>query len=153
MDRPLHELQRESHAQAQSGTLPRSTAHSYPVQGLCLAPCWPCAVDGAVAVKVSEERLKHQSEPTSHLPSERRAREVFLWMLDASKLASTSAISLSGQGVPPPRPGQSAPASEQEQLLSRPHFVCASFYKVFGYPTGLGALLVRRDVAPLLRKR
>ena len=28
-----------------------------------------------------------------------------------------------------------------------------SFYKIFGYPTGLGALLVRRDALPLLRKR
>jgi len=27
-----------------------------------------------------------------------------------------------------------------------------SFYKLFGYPTGLGALLVRRDVSSLLRK-
>lgn len=25
----------------------------------------------------------------------------------------------------------------------RPDFVCLSFYKMFGYPTGLGALLVR----------
>lgn len=28
-----------------------------------------------------------------------------------------------------------------------------SYYKIFGYPTGLGALLVRRDALPLLRKR
>ena len=27
-----------------------------------------------------------------------------------------------------------------------------SFYKIFGYPSGLGALLVRKDVLPLLRK-
>ncbi|XP_040172837.1 molybdenum cofactor sulfurase [Anopheles arabiensis] len=33
----------------------------------------------------------------------------------------------------------------------RPSFVCLSFYKIFGYPTGLGALLVRRDAEPLLR--
>ncbi|KIH52342.1 hypothetical protein ANCDUO_17557 [Ancylostoma duodenale] len=26
----------------------------------------------------------------------------------------------------------------------RPHFVAISFYKMFGYPTGLGALLIRR---------
>ena len=29
-------------------------------------------------------------------------------------------------------------------------FVTLSFYKMFGYPTGLGALLVRRDRADLL---
>ncbi|KFM23986.1 Molybdenum cofactor sulfurase [Auxenochlorella protothecoides] len=31
-------------------------------------------------------------------------------------------------------------------------FVALSYYKLFGYPTGLGALLVRNDVLPLLRK-
>lgn len=60
----------------------------------------------------------------------------WLWMLDAAKLAATSAVDLS--------------ALPKEQ---RPHFVAFSFYKIFGYPTGLGALLVRRDIAPLLQKR
>ena len=32
------------------------------------------------------------------------------------------------------------------------HPQALSYYKIFGYPTGLGALLVRRDVLPLLRK-
>ncbi|KAK9787728.1 hypothetical protein WJX73_008150 [Symbiochloris irregularis] len=32
-------------------------------------------------------------------------------------------------------------------------FVALSFYKIFGYPSGLGALLVRKDALPLLRKR
>lgn len=31
-------------------------------------------------------------------------------------------------------------------------FVAMSFYKMFGFPTGVGALLVRNDIAPLLRK-
>jgi molybdenum cofactor sulfurtransferase len=60
----------------------------------------------------------------------------WLWFLDAAKLASTSKIDLA---VLPPE--------------GRPHFMCVSFYKIFGYPTGLGALLVRRDTAPILRKR
>ena len=33
------------------------------------------------------------------------------------------------------------------------HFVTLSFYKMFGYPTGLGALLVRKDCSHLLEKR
>eukprot|EP00878_Enallax_costatus_P013939 GHUV01014576.1.p1 GENE.GHUV01014576.1~~GHUV01014576.1.p1 ORF type:complete len:479 (+),score=157.31 GHUV01014576.1:163-1437(+) len=33
-----------------------------------------------------------------------------------------------------------------------PDFVALSFYKVFGYPTGLGALIVRVDAAEILRK-
>lgn len=32
-------------------------------------------------------------------------------------------------------------------------FVAISFYKIFGYPTGLGALLVQRDAATLLKKK
>eukprot|EP00731_Ephydatia_muelleri_P014883 Em0008g603a len=32
------------------------------------------------------------------------------------------------------------------------HFVTLSFYKMFGFPTGLGALLVRKDVEHLLHK-
>ncbi len=34
----------------------------------------------------------------------------------------------------------------------RPDFVAMSFYKMFGYPTGLGALLVRVDAAEVLNK-
>ena len=39
--------------------------------------------------------------------------------------------------------------------LSRvsPSFVAVSFYKMFGFPTGLGALLVRKDCSKLLHKR
>lgn len=33
-----------------------------------------------------------------------------------------------------------------------PDFLCLSFYKLFGFPTGLGALLVRRPAAPFLHK-
>lgn len=52
-------------------------------------------------------------------------------LLDAAKLAATSSFDLSKYPV---------------------DFMCISFYKMFGYPTGLGALLVRRDRAPLLRR-
>lgn len=35
----------------------------------------------------------------------------------------------------------------------KPHFVLISYYKMFGYPTGLGCLLVRRDVENILQKK
>ncbi|XP_034483099.1 molybdenum cofactor sulfurase [Drosophila innubila] len=35
----------------------------------------------------------------------------------------------------------------------RPDYVCISFYKIFGYPTGVGALLVSRRGAEVLHKR
>ncbi|MEV4825768.1 aminotransferase class V-fold PLP-dependent enzyme [Micromonospora sp. NPDC049274] len=34
----------------------------------------------------------------------------------------------------------------------RPDFVCLSWYKLFGYPTGIGALLARRDALARLRR-
>lgn len=35
----------------------------------------------------------------------------------------------------------------------KPDFVPISFYKMFGFPTGVGALLIRRDAYPTLHKR
>jgi molybdenum cofactor sulfurtransferase len=52
--------------------------------------------------------------------------------LDASALVSTSDLDLSEW---------------------QPDFVCLSFYKMFGYPTGVGALLVRRSSEHLLQKK
>ncbi len=55
------------------------------------------------------------------------------WMvvLDAASCVSTSPLDLS---------------------IHHPHFVSISFYKMFGFPTGLGALLVRKDCQGLLAK-
>jgi molybdenum cofactor sulfurtransferase len=67
-------------------------------------------------------------------PHSRNPNRRLLWLLDASKLASSSKLNLS-----------------HSALACPPDFVVVSFYKLFGYPTGLGALLVRRDSAALLR--
>ena len=53
-------------------------------------------------------------------------------MLDAAKAASTGAVDVPASGAA---------------------FCCVSFYKLFGEPTGLGALLVRQDAARLLQRR
>ena len=60
----------------------------------------------------------------------------WLSFLDASKLASSSNIDIS--------------------LLSsnaRPDFICASFYKIFGYPSGLGTLLIKKKWIPFMKKK
>ena len=48
-----------------------------------------------------------------------------------------------------------AALSTSEIDLSRdtPHFLALSFYKLFGFPTGIGALLVRNDTCHLLNKK
>jgi selenocysteine lyase/cysteine desulfurase len=44
------------------------------------------------------------------------------------------------------------PTSRLDLSAVRPEFIAVSWYKVFGYPTGVGALLVRRDALPRLRR-
>lgn len=44
------------------------------------------------------------------------------------------------------------PANRLDLTAVQPDFVCLSFYKMFGYPTGVGALLVRRSAAARLRR-
>jgi molybdenum cofactor sulfurtransferase len=55
-----------------------------------------------------------------------------LVLLDCAKFCATHALDLGGDSG------------------CRPDFVVLSFYKLFGYPTGLGCLLVRTDSAALL---
>lgn len=52
-------------------------------------------------------------------------------ILDAATFASTNPLDLSSV---------------------KPDFVCISFYKIFGFPTGLGALLVKNSSAYVLNK-
>ncbi|MBS1819409.1 MAG: aminotransferase class V-fold PLP-dependent enzyme [Acidobacteria bacterium] len=44
------------------------------------------------------------------------------------------------------------PTNPLDLSAVRPDFVTISFYKMFGYPTGVGALLVRNDALPLLHR-
>ncbi|CAG8544508.1 7079_t:CDS:10 [Ambispora leptoticha] len=46
----------------------------------------------------------------------------------------------------------SSPLSLAEPENS-PDFVTISFYKLFGYPTGLGALILKKELNPILKKR
>ncbi len=44
------------------------------------------------------------------------------------------------------------PANRLDLKAIQPDFVSVSFYKMFGYPTGVGALLIRREAFPLLHR-
>lgn len=44
------------------------------------------------------------------------------------------------------------PTSRLSMRADAPDFACVSFYKMFGYPTGVGALLARRDALRELRR-
>ncbi|XP_026825788.1 molybdenum cofactor sulfurase isoform X2 [Ooceraea biroi] len=45
-----------------------------------------------------------------------------------------------------------APTNNLDLSIFKPDFVCLSFYKMFGYPTGIGALLVKNSSSGLLEK-
>ncbi|MEU7799666.1 aminotransferase class V-fold PLP-dependent enzyme [Micromonospora arborensis] len=45
-----------------------------------------------------------------------------------------------------------APTNQLDLSVVRPDFVCLSWYKLFGYPTGVGALLARRAALSRLRR-
>ena len=45
-----------------------------------------------------------------------------------------------------------APTNRLDLGVVRPDFVCLSWYKLFGYPTGVGALLARRSALARLRR-
>jgi molybdenum cofactor sulfurtransferase len=45
-----------------------------------------------------------------------------------------------------------APTNQLDLSQYKPDFVPLSFYKMFGYPTGIGALIARRDKLPKLRR-
>ncbi len=45
-----------------------------------------------------------------------------------------------------------APTSPLDLSKYKPDFVSLSFYKIFGYPTGIGALLARRETLKKLRR-
>ena len=44
------------------------------------------------------------------------------------------------------------PTNRLDLSLIKPEFVAISFYKMFGYPTGIGALLVRKTIFKKLRR-
>ncbi len=45
-----------------------------------------------------------------------------------------------------------APTNSLDLSQVKPNFVSLSFYKIFGYPTGIGALIARRDTLKKLRR-
>ena len=45
-----------------------------------------------------------------------------------------------------------APSNQLDLTRYQPDFVCLSFYKIFGYPTGLGALIARKQTLGKLQR-
>lgn len=127
----------------QSGDV-KAVASSAAGVNLLLVP-GECNFSGVKAdlLKAGQLSIMNQQKLLAHTKAKAVKRGIssendgcWLWLLDAAKLASSANLDLS---------------TLPTEL--RPHFVTISFYKIFGYPTGLGALLIRRDSACFLNKR
>lgn len=75
--------------------------------------------------------VKDVPHGTVTVPQLQRTSGQWLVLLDAAGYVSTNDLNLS---------------------LYPAHFVALSFYKLFGFPSGLGALLVRQDIKDCIRK-
>jgi len=98
-----------------------------------LAAKCACSLNGSVGVKSSLRTHTHTERKCDNIPTpiSTGTSSCYMVLVDASKFAATSHLDLSKY-----------PAD----------FVTLSFYKMFGYPTGIGALLVRNDAATVLQK-
>lgn len=63
-----------------------------------------------------------------------KSRQRYWTLLDASSFLTTSSLNI----------------QDNEKNATKPDFMVLSFYKIFGYPTSLGALLVKKDMIPHL---
>ncbi|KAK7313969.1 hypothetical protein VNO77_39176 [Canavalia gladiata] len=71
---------------------------------------------------------------------------------DASKIVGISSVCKNGQWMVLIDAAKGCATMPPDLSRYPADFVTISFYKLFGYPTGLGALIVRNDAANLLKK-
>ncbi|KAH1040792.1 hypothetical protein AAZX31_09G002100 [Glycine max] len=71
---------------------------------------------------------------------------------DSSKILGISSVCQSGQWMVLIDAAKGCATMPPDLSKYPADFVAISFYKLFGYPTGLGALIVRNDAAKLLKK-
>ncbi|XP_022634624.1 molybdenum cofactor sulfurase isoform X3 [Vigna radiata var. radiata] len=71
---------------------------------------------------------------------------------DSSKILGISSVCKNGQWMVLIDAAKGCATMPPDLSKYPADFVAVSFYKLFGYPTGLGALIVRNDAASLLKK-
>lgn len=124
----LEELNRlESPSEAENGQVHTSDAKKKVNASLFAFPA-ECNFSGALHSLSIAESVRHGE--WHHQRADSSTTKWFV-LVDAAKFAATHPLDLSEH---------------------RPDFVVMSFYKLFGYPTGLGALLVRKTALPFLQK-
>ncbi len=130
------------------------------------------ATDNHNSVGGIREYARRAGAPVSYLPLDRELRlavgadDLPAAGKDASLLAFPAQSNFSGVKHPPELVAAArargfrvlvdtaayAPTNPLRLDEMGPDFACVSFYKMFGYPTGLGALLARRDALAELHR-
>jgi len=89
-----------------------------------------------------QSRDREMKETASSSSSKTSGGRRWWTLVDAAKFVGTSSLQL----------GASVSAANTAAVCCEADFVIVSFYKLFGYPTGLGALIMRNEAAQLLTK-
>ncbi|KAJ3159880.1 hypothetical protein HDU88_008404 [Geranomyces variabilis] len=114
-----------------------ATSESIPISGKFNLVAFPaqCNATGTRYPLRWLREFKRKNRSKASVPMDHPTRHNglrFLTLLDAASYLSTATLDLTAHPV---------------------DFTIMSFYKIFGFPTGIGALVLRRDVARHLRKR
>lgn len=100
--------------------------------------------------RLNTRRLPHLSNQLHR----QNPSHTFLTVLDAAKLAGSSAVQIKCVCEHVSDSSRSEEhRSDTQRCACMPDFIVMSFYKIFGTPTGLGACIIKNDVLSLLRKK
>ena len=96
-----------------------------------------CNLSGAkLNMQALQSLLESYLDPSSTSSSSSNIGNKLYWLLDAAKLSGSDEINISA--IP---------------IHLQPHFIVCSFYKIFGYPTGIGCLLAKKSALSQLNDK
>ncbi|KAJ1920559.1 hypothetical protein H4219_001259 [Mycoemilia scoparia] len=104
-----------------------------------------CNFSGQRFPTILSQRLNYNIND-ENASTDPQIKRKLLVLLDAAALLPTTRLNLDVKT-------NSSNASKKTQDIHHyPDFITLSFYKIFGMPTGLGALFVKRELQPILQK-
>ncbi|XP_077348038.1 molybdenum cofactor sulfurase [Lithobates pipiens] len=120
-------------------------------------PSTPVTPEDLLLSELETKTTENQHDSTSHLfcypaVSNHSGTKYPLSWIGKVKSGKIKPISVPGNWVVLLDAASFVSTSPLDLSIYQPDFVTISFYKIFGFPTGLGALIVSNEIAHLLRK-
>ncbi|XP_018416165.1 PREDICTED: molybdenum cofactor sulfurase [Nanorana parkeri] len=120
-------------------------------------PSIPVAPEDLLLSEVETKTTENQHDSTSHLfcypaLSNYSGTKYPLSWIEKIKSGKMKPVSVPGNWIVLLDAASFVSTSPLDLAVYQPDFVTISFYKIFGFPTGLGALIVSNQIAHLLRK-